>query len=55
MQEVVVSNPTGGEGQISFSHFPLFRVECEELFCKTNIKLLKLIKQLISLDMTTFN
>ena len=22
-----------------------FRVECEELFCKTNIKLLKLIKK----------
>ena len=27
-----------------FSHFTLFRVKCEELFCKTNIKLLKLIK-----------
>ena len=27
----------------NFSHFTLFRVECEELFCKTNVKLLKLI------------
>ena len=24
-----------------FSHFTLFRVECEQLFCTTNIKLLK--------------
>ena len=29
--------------KICFSHFTLIRVECEELFCKTNIKLLKLI------------
>ena len=40
MQEVVGSNPT--EGKICFSHFTLFSVECEKLFCKTNIKLLKL-------------
>ena len=25
-----------------FSHFTLIRVKCEEMFCKTNIKLLKL-------------
>ena len=38
MQEVVRSNPT--EGKICFSQFTLFyRVECEKLFCKTNIKL----------------
>ena len=38
MQEVVSSNPT--EGKICFSQFTLFyRVECENLFCKTNIKL----------------
>ena len=45
MQEVVGSNPT--EGKIRFSQFTLFnRVECEKLFCKTNLKLkvLKLIK-----------
>ena len=45
-QEVVGSNST--EGKIRFSQFTLFyRVECEKLFCKTNIKLklLKLIKQ----------
>ena len=45
MQEVVGSNPTGGK--ICFSQFTLFyRVECEKLFCKTNLKLkvLKLIK-----------
>ena len=38
MQKVVGSNPT--DGKICFSQFTLFyRVECEELFCKTNIKL----------------
>ena len=38
MQEVVGSNPT--EGKIPFSQFTLFnRVECEKLFCKTNLKL----------------
>ena len=45
MQEVVGSNPT--EGKIWFSQFTLFyRVECEKLFCKTNLKLkvFKLIK-----------
>ena len=45
MQEVVGSNPT--EGKICFSQFTLFyRVECEKLFRKTNIKLksIKLIK-----------
>ena len=45
MQEVVGSNPT--EGKIRFSQFTLLnRVECEKLFCKTNLKLkvLKLIK-----------
>ena len=45
MQEVVGSNPT--ESKICFSQFTLFyRVECEKLFCKTNLKLkvLKLIK-----------
>ena len=45
MQDVVGSNPT--EGKIRFSQFTLFyRVECEKLFCKTNLKLkvLKLIK-----------
>ena len=45
MQEVVGSNPT--EGKICFSLFTLFRVECEELFCKTNIKL-----QILDLIMT---
>ena len=38
------SNPT--EDKICFSHFSLFWAECEKLFCKTNINLLKLIKQL---------
>ena len=45
MQEVVGSNPT--EGKIRFSPFTLFnRVECENYFVKTNLKLkvLKLIK-----------
>ena len=45
IQEVVGSNPT--EGKICFSQFTLFyRMECEKLFCKTNLKLkvLKLIK-----------
>ena len=45
IQEVVGSNPT--DGKIRFSQFTLFnRVECEKLFCKTNLKLkvLKLIK-----------
>ena len=38
MQEVVGSNPN--EGKICFSQFTLFyRVECEKLFCKTNLKL----------------
>ena len=38
MQEVVGSNPT--ESKICFSQFILFyRVECEKLFCKTNLKL----------------
>ena len=38
MQEVVGSNPT--EGKIRFTQFTLFCiVECEKLFCKTNIKL----------------
>ena len=38
MQEVVGLNPT--EGNICFSQFTLFyRVECEKLFGKTNIKL----------------
>ena len=38
MQEVVGSNPT--EGKLRFSQFTLFyRVECEKLFCKTNLKL----------------
>ena len=27
-----------------FSHFTLIRVKCEELFCKSNIKLFKLFK-----------
>ena len=36
------SNPTGCK--ICFSHFTLFRVECEEMFCKTNIKLQKVLK-----------
>ena len=46
MQEVVGSNPT--EGKIRFLQFTLFnRVECEKLFCKTNLKLkvLKFIKK----------
>ena len=30
-------------GQYCFAYFTLFRVEFEELFCKTNVKLLKLI------------
>ena len=38
---VVGSNPT--EGKICcFLHFTLLRVECEERFCKTNIKLLNI-------------
>ena len=40
------SNPT--EGKICFSQFtPFYEVECEKLFCKTNIKLkfIKLIKK----------
>ena len=41
MQKVFGSNPT--EGKICFS-YTLFRVECEELFWKTNTRLLKLIK-----------
>ena len=43
MQKVMGSYPT--ESKIRFSHATLFtsRVKCEELFCKTNIKLLKLI------------
>ena len=34
------------EGKICFSYFTIyvFRVECEELFCKTNIKLQKVLK-----------
>ena len=50
MQEVVGSNPT--EGKISFSQFTLFyRVKCEKLFCKTNLKLkvFKIIKQKLAL------
>ena len=36
--QVVGSNPT--ESKICFSQFTLFyRVECEKLFCKTNLKL----------------
>ena len=48
MQEVVGSNPT--EGKICFSQFtPFYEVECEKLFCKTNLKLkiIKLIKNKI--------
>ena len=38
MKEVVGSNST--DGKIRFSQFTLFyRVECEKLFCKTNLKL----------------
>ena len=40
MQEVVGSNPIAGK--ICFSHFTLFRAKCEELFCKTNIKIIKI-------------
>ena len=36
-----------------FLHFTLFRVECEELLGKTNINLLKLMKKLISSEMTS--
>ena len=43
MQEVVASNPT--EVKILFFTITLIRVKCEELFCKTNIKFLKLILQ----------
>ena len=44
MQEVVGSKPTEGI-KICFSYFTLLliRVTCGELFCKTNVKLLKLI------------
>ena len=45
IKTLVGSNPT--EGKIRFSQITLFyRVECENLFCKTNLKLkvLKLIK-----------
>ena len=49
MQEVVGSNPT--EGKIRFSQFTLFyRVECEKLFCKTNLKL-----KSIKINKTKFN
>ena len=47
MQEVVGSNPIEGKICFLFSQITLFyRVECEQLFCKTNLKLkvLKLIK-----------
>ena len=44
MQEVVGSNPT--KGTKMFFTFYSIRVKCEELFWKTNIKLLKLIKQI---------
>ena len=37
--QVVGSNPT--EGKICLRHFTLIRVEFKELFCNTNIKLLK--------------
>ena len=50
MQEVVGSNLI--KGNICFSQFTLFnRVECEKLFCKTNIKLklLKLNKKYLKL------
>ena len=50
MQKVVGSNLI--EGKIRFSQFTLFnRVECEKLFCKTNIKLkvLKLNKTYLKL------
>ena len=42
------------KGKICYSHFTLFRVEGEELFCKTDIKLLKINKNLI-LKNLTFN
>ena len=47
--KTLAANAGGGRGfelhwsKICFSHFILFRVKCEELFCITNIKLLKLI------------
>ena len=31
-----------GQNLFFFSHFTLFKVECEELFCKTNIKTIKI-------------
>ena len=49
MQEVVGSNPI--EGKICFSQFTLFyRVKCEKMFCKTNLKL-----KLLKLNKTKFN
>ena len=52
MQEVVGSNPT--EGKICFSQFtPFYEVECEKLFCKTNLKL-KLLKLKIKCHKTQF-
>ena len=44
MQEFVGSNHTKGT-KIWFSHFTILEVKREELFCQTNIKLLKLIKR----------
>ena len=56
MQEVVGSNLI--EGKIRFSQFTLFyRVECEKLFCKTNIKLkvLKLNKNIFEIIWNVWN
>ena len=42
---------TQGEGKIRFSQFTLFyRVKCEKLFCKTNLKL-----KSIKINKTKFN
>ena len=53
MQEIVGSNPT--EGKFRFSQITLFnKLECEKLFCKTNLKLkvlkLKKINLMQNLD-----
>ena len=50
MQEVVGSNPN--EGKICFSQLtPFYGVECEKIFCKTNLKrkCIKLIKTKINI------
>ena len=54
IQEIAGLNTNAGK--IWFSHFTRFRVECKELFCKTNKnKTIKINKILILTNLTTFN